>query len=116
MGYIPEKILGVRFCHDNTLTVCSWYRVPFSAQTSFMFVVSLTMLLFWGNINKFLKFILGLISFVFILGILLSGSRIYYGAITVVLFIITVFYCYKAKNLKNILSVLLCSLLLAIVF
>ena len=114
MGYIPEKPLGVRFCHDNILTVCTWHRVAFAAQTAFMFVVSLTMLLFLENINKFLKVILVLVSFVFVLGILLSGSRIYYGAITVILFIITVFYCYKSMKLKNILSVLLCLLLLAI--
>jgi O-antigen ligase len=115
MGYIPEKPLGVRFCHDNILTVCTWQRVHFAAQTAFMFVVSLTMLLFLENINKFLKVILVLVSFVFVLGILLSGSRIYYGAITVILFIITVFYCYKSKNFKKILPFLLCSLLLAIV-
>lgn len=113
-GFFPEKFCTIRFSHDKTLTIGTWYRVLFAGKASMMFAISLTMLLFLKNINTNIKIALTLSSILFLIGIFLSGSRIYSANVVGLLFFIIIFYYYKKRNFKRSIIILATSLIIVL--
>ena len=113
-GFFPEKFCTIRFSHDKTLTIGTWYRVLFAGKASMMFAISLTMLLFLKNINTNIKIALTLSSILFLIGIFLSGSRIYSANVVGLLFFIIILYYYKKRNFKRSIIILATSLIIVL--
>ena len=113
-GFFPEKFCTIRFSHDKTLTIGTWYRVLFAGKASMMFAISLTMLLFLKNINTNIKMALTLSSILFLIGIFLSGSRIYSANVVGLLFFIIILYYYKKRNFKRSIIILATSLIIVL--
>ncbi len=103
-GFLPEKYWGLRFAYENQLRIFT-HRVPFAARCELMLMVSITLLLFKKNLNKRYTLFLSIVTFFFLLGIILSGSRIYYGVTGIMLFLILGFYYYKTRALKICLTI-----------
>ena len=114
-GFFPEKICGIRFSHDNILTVGTYFRILFAGKTTMIFILSLTMLLFLKDINITIKIALTLSSVLFLIGIFLSCSRIYSFIVVGMIFLICMFYYYKSRNLRKSIIILLGSLIIVLI-
>ncbi len=110
LGFLPDKYLGLRFADENQLRIFT-FRVPFAARCELMLMISLTLLLFKKNLGKKYTIFLAAVTFLFLLGIILSGSRIYYGVTGIMLFLILGFYYYKTRAFKLCITIVIISVL-----